>query len=396
MTHPFSTLLLLAGFAVAAAACSPGETPANHTAHVPPDSITRVVNQSAQQFFDTTPQAVGLSVGVATADGVYTFHFGTTSPESTEPPTDETIYGIASLTKTFTGVLLARAALDGKLDLENDIRDYLAGAYPNLAYEGSPITPADLVNHTSELPNTLPDRPEMYHDFPGYNGDVLAWMDHIASVYEGYTSQDFLADLQQVALDTIPGTRFSYSNAAPQLAGLLLEEVYGETYDMLLGRFILEPLAMAHTGMPLNIDAITGYDETGEEMPPVLPAYGAAGGIKSSIRDLGQYIQWHLDESDPLVKLSHTPPGGSADDPVEGYALGLNWQMMRHEGVRRLWQDGNIPGYSSRIVLYPELDLGVVILANQLDRSIPEKTDHMANTILEGLDARTFTIMEGL
>ncbi len=315
-------------------------------------------------------------------------------------PTDNTVYGIASLTKTFTGVLLAQAVLDGKLRLTDDIRDYLVGDYPNLEYNGTPITPAHLVNHVSELPNTLPDHPAMYPDYPGYNGDVLAWMNHTAMVHAEYTTEDFLADLHKVELDTIPGVRFSYSNAAPQLAGFILERVYEKTYDELLASVILQPLDMRHTGITLSAQAaanrITGYDDTGQAMPPPAKAYGAAGAIQSSIHDLSKYVQWHLDEGDPLVRASHTPPGGNADDPAEGYMLGLNWQMMRHEGVRRLWQDGNIPGYSSRIVLYPELKVGVVILTNQLDRSIPEKTDEMANDILDAIDNRTFTIMEGL
>ncbi|MEM8486899.1 MAG: serine hydrolase domain-containing protein [Bacteroidota bacterium] len=394
MTLSLKSVLLFAGLATALTACTPNTD--ERTAGVPADSIASIVTLAAQQFLDTTPQAVGFSISVVAADDIHSFHFGTTSPQGTDTPTDNTIYGIASVTKTFTGVLLAKAVLDGRLDLSSDIRGYLDGDYPNLAYNGHFITPAHLVNHSSELPNGLPDRPEMHPEFAGYDGDVLAWMDHMKSVYADYATEDFLVDLQSVQLDTIPGTRFSYSNAGPQLAGFMLERVYGETYEALLDRVIFEPLGMARTGITLDADVITGYDETGQAMPPVLAAYGAAGAIKSTIVDLGRYVQWHLNEDDPLVKLSHTPPGGSAEDPAEGFSLGLNWQMMRYEGVRRLWQDGNIPGYSSRVVMYPELNLGVVILANQLDRSIPGKTNDMADTILEGLDARAFTIMEGL
>ena len=48
------------------------------------------------------------------------------------------------------------------------------------------------------------------------------------------------------------------------------------------------------------------------------------------------------------------------------------------------------------MVVYPDLDLGLVVLANQLDRSIPEQIDQLADLILDSIDERTFTLMEAL
>ena len=70
--------------------------------------------------------------------------------------------------------------------------------------------------------------------------------------------------------------------------------------------------------------------------------------------------------------------------------------MIRSGGLKRIWQDGNIPGYSCRVVIYPGLNLGLVVLANQLDRSIPEQIDQLADSILDSIDERTFTLMEAL
>lgn len=365
------------------------------------DSIKIAVEQAVQLFFDTTPQAVGLSVGVANLGEIHTYHFGTVDPGLKAPPTDLTRYGIGSVTKTFTGVLLAQASLDGQLNLQDDIRDYLNGDYSNLENDGYPITIEQLVNHTSGLPNTLPNRPEIYPDHPIHGGDERVWVEYALSVLSDYSKGDFLNDLHRVVLDTVPGTRFSYSNAGPILAGYILEDIYGQSFETLVDSFITRPLGMRDTGMVPGLKAgrspVSGFDEKGLVMPESLQLYGAAGGLSSTVVDLTKYARWHLDESDPVVQRSHTSPTnkeGQAQDGV--FALGLNWQTLRHNGVQRIWQDGNIPGYSCRVVLYPGLDLGIVILANQLDRSIPARIDQMADTILETLDERTFRLMEGL
>lgn len=360
-----------------------------------PDSLRSAVEQAAQEYFAAAPQAVGLSVGVIAGGDVRTFHFGSVEPDGPAPD-DQTVYAIGSITKTVTGTLLAQAALDGRLDLSADIRDYLDGSYPNLEYEGQPITPAHLVNHVSGLPAYLPDRPEMSPGFADYGEDAVAWVRAVKPVIDAYSRDDFFRDLRAVQLDTIPGIQFSYSNASAELAGFILERVYGRPYEVLVDSFITQPLGLASTSFEPGARVATGYDGTGRPMPRP-PASRAAGGLWSTIDDLARYAQWHLDERAPVVQLSHTPPGGAPDDPAQGFAVGLSWQMVRSAGgIRRVSQDGNVVGFAARVVLYPELGLGVVVLANQLDRSIPPQTDQLADAVLEALDERTFTFLEGL
>ncbi|MFK3737796.1 serine hydrolase domain-containing protein [Massilia sp. TN1-12] len=110
--------------------------------------------------FMADPRAVGLSIGVLHGGMRRTRHAGTVDGDRHRAPDDRTIYPIASLTKTFTATLLAQAQHDGKLRLEDDIRLYLDGDYPNLVYEGQPIQVRYLVSHLSGLPRLLPDRPE--------------------------------------------------------------------------------------------------------------------------------------------------------------------------------------------------------------------------------------------
>ena len=101
--------------------------------------------------FMADPRAVGLSVGVLHGGSSHSYHYGTVSKQQWQAAHDRTIYPIASLTKTFTGVLLAQSQQAGKLQLTDDIRRYLDGDYPNLAFEGQPIRLHHLVNHVSGL-----------------------------------------------------------------------------------------------------------------------------------------------------------------------------------------------------------------------------------------------------
>ena len=75
-----------------------------------------------------------------------------------------------------------------------------------------------------------------------------------------------------------------------------------------------------------------------------------------------------------------------------GYAVGYNWQMLRAaSGVRRIFQDGGVPGYSTFVVVFPELDLGIVVLSNELDRSTPARVSALVDSIAVALDARAPT-----
>ncbi|MDB5961067.1 MAG: beta-lactamase [Massilia sp.] len=95
--------------------------------------------KAAAAVFMADARAVGLSVGVIEAGNLHTHHFGSVSKRRKRRADDRTLYPIASLTKTFTGALLAQAQRDGKLKLDDDIRAYLDGDYPNLAFGDTPI-----------------------------------------------------------------------------------------------------------------------------------------------------------------------------------------------------------------------------------------------------------------
>jgi CubicO group peptidase (beta-lactamase class C family) len=194
-------------------------------------TVPAAINEAVSQFFNDTPQAVGLSIGVLKDGAIYTFNFGTVEKGRVRSPNADTLYPIASITKTFTGTLLALAALEKRVNLDDDVRKYLTEEYPNLEFDGHPIRLYDLLDHRSGLPFFLPDKPETQPDLAGSDEP---WTARISEQTKGYTKENFLADLHKVKLSFVPGENFRYSNAAAQLMGYILERIYDETYEALL------------------------------------------------------------------------------------------------------------------------------------------------------------------
>jgi CubicO group peptidase (beta-lactamase class C family) len=341
-----------------------------------------VVDQAVQTFLKNTPQAVGLSIGVVSGREVCTYNFGTVERGSKRTPTSDTLYPIASVTKTFTGTLLAQAAIEKRLNLDDDVRKYLDGNFPNLEFQGQWIRLLDLLDHRSGLPFFLPDRPEAQ---PGYDNDRVPWPTRVNELLRNYTRANFFEDLHLVKLEAAPGTQFRYSNAAAQLAGYILERVYGTSYESLLKRKVFDLLKMRNTAITLRpeqrVRLAHGYDEDGNLMPENPDRIQAAGAIKSTVNDLLKYVQWQIRESDEAVRLSHQPVFTSGD-----YSAGLNWQMLRSGNKRVIWQEGNIAGFNSLCLSLPDQKIGLVVLANEEDPAASHQLTVMSNAILKGLD----------
>jgi D-alanyl-D-alanine-carboxypeptidase/D-alanyl-D-alanine-endopeptidase len=373
-------------------------SPALHRKHasahdVSKDGIDAAVGKAGKALM-SNPQMVGLSVGIYKDGKTYTYNYGEVEKGKRQPPTHDTLYAIASITKTFTGTLLAQAAVEKKLRLDDDVRKYLDGNYPNLEYQGEPIRLFHLINHRAGLPFLLPDEPQY---LPGYdNQPPAAWLVRIRELYKHYTKNDFYNDLHRVKLEAVPGTKFQYSNAGAQLAGYILERLYGMSYEEIVRSKILKPLKMNSTKIMLTESerrrAAKGYDDQGSVMSDYVPdQLQAAGALKSTAADMLNYVRWQLEEKDKAVKLSHQPTWSDGN----GYSTGLNWQMLKSSENRVIWQEGNTPGFNSYCVIYPELNIGIVVLTNESDRFSSPRLSLLVNQIIKRIDARAVALPGG-
>lgn len=346
--------------------------------------------------------AVGLSIGVYANGDRHFYNFGTTVKGEAHPPTERTVYEIGSITKTFVGLVLAHAALEGRVNLRDDVRKYLKGSYPNLEYNGEPVRIVDLATTTSSLPDWLPAVPPEARTLPPDSAQRVK-----IDFYRGLGEQDFLNALHTVKLDTIPGTRQQHSNAGAQLLAYILEDVYGAPMDELIRRYVTHPAGMNHTYF-LRPDEMAnvarGYTASGKDAgyEYVMPYFRYAGGLGSTTGDLVQYIEMLLDRSNPAARLCLTKtadvsassarvvPMSVNETPSPAvYSVALDWLEYRPSASDfHIWSDGGTNGFNSYLVIYPLLHSGVVLLTNTSAEGVFRALPGLADKISQALGSK--------
>jgi serine-type D-Ala-D-Ala carboxypeptidase/endopeptidase len=222
-----------------------------------------------------------LVFGVVDGDRSEVFAFG--KLDNGKAPDDETVYEIGSITKTFTGTLLAQAILSGRLTLDTPVAELLAD-FKIPSRGDKEMTLGDLVTHHSGLPrmpsNFTPKDP-----------------DNPYADYDAAKMNEFLAGLQ---LPRDPGASYEYSNLGFGLLGHALAEALHTTYDALLDDGILKPLGMTMTGTALT-DVVRahlapGHDDSGKKAQNWdFDALAGAGALRSTMSDMLRYLKANID-----------------------------------------------------------------------------------------------------
>jgi CubicO group peptidase (beta-lactamase class C family) len=345
-----------------------------------PDTLVKRLGET----FMKDKKAVGLSIGIYNNGISYFYNYGTTDKSKLQTPTRNTIYEIGSVTKAFVSLLLANAVNEKKVKLNDDIRKYLDGSYPNLEYQKKPITLEQLANTTSGIPNWLPATPKEITNAPADSSAFLR-----DRIYGTYTDKDFYTALHEVVLDTIPGYKTRHSNAAAQLLAYILEKVYAASIEKLVKKYVLEPNKMNSTSFLASKSnkrsLAVGYDGKGNKMPYFTTTYmKGVGGLNSTTSDLVNFIRLQLDKKDTIIALSQKESFNAGY-----YSIGLSWLKYKHDnGNYQIWTDGGTYGFVSYIVFYPEINSGVVILSNESDDSTPGKLGDIAYQIFDFLQKK--------
>lgn len=347
--------LLAAVISVAVAACAPGPRAEPHVAAA---ANTDAALAQTGEAFIRTGQADGLSVAIIEHGAVRFLNFGRVSRDSDQRPSQDTVYEIGSITKVFGSLLLAHAVTEGRVDLQDDIRRYLPGNYPNLERDGAPVRLAHLAATTSALPDNIPDLAPL---IAAEGADRAPF--RIAEQWATYSNVDLLRDLGSATLLDRPGAASRHSNVAASVLGIILERVYGEPFDRLVTRYIEQPFGIgAGTGKARASDFAVGYNGNLVAMPALDSRYIlSAGGLRYSSADMARFVEAQLRADHPAIRLSQSSAGGDTNP-----ALGFNWRIAASpDGTRVLRASGGTFGGSSYVEIRPELGYGIVLLANR-------------------------------
>lgn len=319
----------------------------------------------------------GVSIGVCYKAKKYTYNYGKGSLA-----TADMFYNIGSVAKTFVTTILAQAVIDKKVGLNDDIRKFLPGSYPNLQYNDQPIRFVNLANHTSGLPTT-------FRKFSSIIQDSLKKLNMAQQVhfFSLYNEDSLLADLHFATLDTLPGTMFQYNSSAMELLEVLLERIYKKPYEEIVTTFLRTHLKMFHTKPFLTEaeikKAVQGYNGNGKPQQFFnLKGFYLGPTMNSTINDMLKYIKANLTNSDKAINLTHRLTYGKEN----GFRLGLGWMIDKDSnGERYIYHDGNTKiGYNTFCVFYPDKGLGFIIIAN--DTTSLENVGQIENNIKKYLN----------
>ena len=315
----------------------------------------------------------GVVVGLIDEKGRRVYGYGRAVGEGagSGPPDGQTFYEIGSVTKAFTGVLLAEMAERGEVKLDDPLQKYLPDGVKAPQVDGEPITLAHLASHTSGLPR-MPDN--------------FAPKD-AANPYADYTPEQMYEFLGRCGPKRKPGERSEYSNLGMGLLGHVLARHAGKSYEELLAERVLAPLGMRDTQIQLDDAArarlAPGHDADGNPSPNWdLPTFAGAGALRSTTDDMLKFVAAHIGQpaaAPPLgaaIKASQAPRGGAAAGEND---VALGWLVTRKP--RLVWHNGQTGGYHAFCGFSPERKVGVVVLSDTATGVV----DALGNALLKRL-----------
>lgn len=299
-----------------------------------------------------------LTVGIVQRGTNYVSGWGQVSATNTAKPDGETVYEIGSVTKVFTGLVLAEMLHDGAVKLEDPISKFLPSNVTSPKDDDVEIVLGHLVTHTAGLPR-LPD-------------DMMAAAKDKLNPYADYHPTNLYQTLDTVKLKPAPGKKPYYSNLGFALLGHVLSLKAGKTYDSLVQEGVCGPLGLSNTVIHLSPDQqarlTPGHDSQGNVVPNWdFDVMAPAGALKSTANDLLKFLSANLKPDDSRIGRALAEAQKIHYKEYTG-GIGLAWQVISPvEGQTWHWHNGGTGGYVSFVGFDRANQVGVVVLSNYGD-----------------------------
>lgn len=328
--------------------------------------IDSFINQQLQDW-----QVPGLAVAVV-KKGLVVFSkgYGYRDLELKLPVTEQTLFPIGSITKSFITTAMAMLVDEGKLEWDKPVRDYLPSFKLYDSYTTNHITSRDLVTHRSGLPG---------HNLLWYSSD--------------FTSEEIVHRIRHIKPNVAMRTSFQYNNLLYITAGYLAGKLFGDTWQRLIQHRIFNSLHMQNS----NFSIATSLNSADYALPysnengavKRIPFYdrdvsGPAGAINSNIIDMSQYLLFHLAKgrvagqtilSEKNIAEIHCPqivtPLDYPFPELDNGSYGLGLVISSYRGHKLIHHGGGINGFVANFAFLPGEELGVIVLSNQGENPLP-------------------------
>lgn len=319
----------------------------------------KVTNFILNDIVDKSKAA--LVVGLIDPNGTKVYSFGNISKENNIPVNGSTIFNIASITKTFTTLVLADMVKQGIVHLDDPIEKYLPSNVKVPQDNGTKITLENLATHTSGLP-FMPSN---------------IWINNtVGDLNPNYNETQLYQGLSNTTLLSKPGTKFLYSDFGMGLLGHILSVKAGVPYEQLVKERILDVLGMNDTKIILSQNDIkyrfpVGHQNGSEiETPKVPEVIAGAGAFRSTVNDLLKYLSANLGllhtKLDDAIALQHLiqHPNITANPMNYSEYVALGWRVLTNLGTETLDHTGSINGWNANVGFIPTKQIGVVSLCS--------------------------------
>jgi CubicO group peptidase (beta-lactamase class C family) len=315
---------------------------------------------------------------------------GARDREANDPATPDTLYGYASVTKSFTALAVLQQVEAGTIDLDASIAEYTDATFNGI----EDVRIRDLLTHSSGVPSIATSTVliSRYGDL-GETGVPLSTVDDLFQYLEDVGEQR----------DEHSLGRFMYNNTGYYLLEFAVESVTGRSFREYVTTEILAPLGMDRSTFDpeeytADDDHATPYkpNEDGfepTEFPSSGLAYGA-GGLISSPREMGQYLQFNLtgttDDGERLVAsdlLAEAQEGHVEPLPRYGEGYGYGWMRREIAGSTVVGHGGSLLTSASAIGFCPADGFGVALASVGQPNTHPTEVLEGVVAILQGEDA---------
>jgi len=288
--------------------------------------------------------------------------YGCVDGKDSRPVDANTMFSIQSMSKSFTALAVLMAVQDGLADLDTPVKEYLPDFRVKSLYDKNPeelITLRLLLTHRAGFTFEAP--------FGSQYDDRYDFTKHIQSISDTWLRYPV-------------GYRLFYSNVGIDLAGYIIQSRSGKPFAKYVKEKLLDPIEMDSSSLDMTViegrvNRAIGHSDHGEILPLQIPMI-PAGGVYSTLHDMAKYLQFHINKGvvngqrilrDDLMEEMHiiqfARPGQRS-----GYCLALNREPISN--TYSLYHSGAGYGFSSDMMMYPELQLGVIVLCNSMSAEL--------------------------
>jgi len=314
-------------------------------------------------------EVVGLSVAVVKHNKIiYTHSFGMKDVETSQPLTDNCIFRIASISKSFSATSIMQLAERKKLSLGDDISNLVGFKIRNPKFPDKVITLKMVLSHRSSI-----------NDSQGYfTLDII--------------NPDKNPDWTKCYNDYEPGTGYMYCNLNFNMVGTVIERISGERFDQYVKHHVLDPLGLYGGYCVDSLDAtrfatIYEYDDSLNKFTPSpgaynprreeiaayvmgysTPIFSPTGGMKISATDLAKYMMMHINYGKSAgKKIMKKKSAKTMQTPLsdqEGYGLAIMTSDKLIPGKTMKGHTGSAYGLYSAMFFHPKEKFGIVVITN--------------------------------